>query len=53
MSTLVRKSRTLRWLCRCCSMDSAGGRINRRLVKRMAKRREERQWIKDAREEMP
>lgn len=51
MSALVRKSRTLRWLCWCCSMDSAGGRVNRRLVKRMAKRREERQWIKEAREE--
>ncbi|MFD5504616.1 hypothetical protein ACFWJS_33735 [Streptomyces sp. NPDC127061] len=51
MSALLRKSRELRWYCSCCSMDSAGGRIAKRMVKRTAKRREERRWVREAREE--
>ncbi|MGI5404150.1 hypothetical protein ACQEVG_32810 [Streptomyces sp. CA-135486] len=52
MSGMVRKSRELRWMCWCCSMDRYPGKVARRMVKRTAKRREERRWIREAQEEM-
>lgn len=56
---MLRRSRTLRWYCACCSMDPpsslrGGGqsiRRARRLVKHIAKRREERVWRREAGED--
>ncbi|WP_158716610.1 hypothetical protein [Streptomyces sp. NRRL F-5630] len=47
MSRMTRKSHELRWFCSCCSIDSSRSPV----VKHMAKRREERRWIREAREE--
>jgi hypothetical protein len=53
MARMLRKTRELRWWCVCCSMDRPGRRKGnaRRMVKHMARRREERRWIREARDD--
>lgn len=49
---MVRRSKTLRWFCSCCSMDRSRDRRSVRMVKRMAKRREERLWRREMKGEI-
>lgn len=56
---MIRRSRELGWkYCRCCSFDTQSTRsprraaVARRVVRRIAKRREQRRWVRESREEM-
>lgn len=57
---MLRKSREFRWACPCCSIDPptrVDSRrrerrgVDRRIMKALARRREERRWVREAREE--
>jgi urocanate hydratase len=48
---MLRASREFRWACRCCSIDSDRSRVSKRIMEHMARRREERRWVREAREE--
>ncbi len=59
MARMMRKTREFRWQCACCSIDpptrvaGKGKRrsVNRRIMRHLARRREERRWVREARDD--